>query len=384
MRVCHFYKHFLAPGGMPRETYLLARAMANLGIEVFVYCLTPRKEETGNEVKDGICIRKFYLPAFLYHRKSNFFVPKELTITLSQNLDKIDIVILTGSYIPEHYYLSRLLLRKGIPYIVSIGAAFNPNLFCGLKGIKKRIWNYFFERKVIEDACGVRIYSDIQRNHLARLGFIDVNCFIVKEGIDWELIPDDLKGISNSVSKEPPVFGFLGRFDIYNKGLDILIKGFSLYKSRGGSGILEIVGIGSKSQYMQIYRLIKSLNLENSIRIYGPIYGLEKFRFLKNISLLCLPSRHEGIPRVIREALAVGCPVMVTDNTNLHDLVNEYQAGLVIDCNAQSVATGLEVFTMLDTEKRREISKNAFYLAQKLNWHNIANEYIQNIERILK
>jgi glycosyltransferase involved in cell wall biosynthesis len=385
MRVCHFYKHFLAPGGMPRETFLLARAMADLGVEVFVYCLTPRKEESGSEMKDGIYVRKFYLPSFLYHRKFNLFLPKELITTIYQNSDEIDIMILTGSYISEHYYLTRLLLRKDIPYIVSIGEAFNPNTFHpGLKSLRKKIWNYFFERKVINGACGVRIYSDVQRSHLMRLGYKDVNCFVVKEGIDWELIPDALRGISDSVVQEPPVFGFMGRFDVYKKGIDVLIKGFSLYKSKGLPGVLKIVGIGNKSQNAQICELIDNLNLRDSVHIIGPLYGFEKFMFLKNISILCVPSRHEGIPRVVREALAVGCPVMVTDNTNLHDIVSQYQAGLVVACDAQSIATEFEVFATLSAERRKEMSRNAFYVAQKLSWHSIAREYILNMSPLQK
>jgi glycosyltransferase involved in cell wall biosynthesis len=74
---------------------------------------------------------------------------------------------------------------------------------------------------------------------------------------------------------------------------------------------------------------------------------------------------------------------MVTDNTNLHDIVSQYQAGLVVACDAQSIATAFEVFATLSAERRKEMSRNAFYVAQKLSWHSIAREYILNISKIL-
>ncbi len=384
MRVVHFYKHYLENGGMPRETYLLARAMARSPHVdcVFVYCLTPRRDCSEFE-EDGIVVRPFWLPRSLYKLKWNILIPDDLRKYIAHNRDRADVFILTGSFIGEHFTISQILKRRGVPYVISIGAAFDRNTFVGLKGLKKRIWHLFFERDVIDHAVGIRLYSARQLADLERLGHTRLQAFIVKEGVDWDKIPLELRGPSPAVKQSPPIFGYLGRFEVWGKGLDLLLEAFYKYKTSGGSGLLRICGTSDSRGAIPVHRAISAYGLERFVEIIGPLYGPEKFLFLKSISMLCVPSRHEGIPRVVREAVAVGCPVMVTPHTNMHDLVAEYGAGIVVYIDPGAIAGGFRDFEGMDLDEKLLLSAGAVALSQQLIWERIAEEYVACLRELV-
>lgn len=385
MRIAHFYKHFLESGGMPRETNLLAGHMCPYADEVFVYCLSTI--QNGNHpVNDGAgaVIRSFYLPSFLYQLKTNLIVPSSLRRWLKNNEDELDIVVLTGSFISEHLWLSTVLHQSGIPYIVSIGDAFNPHLWVGSRGVRKKIYHYLIERHVIRGAAALRLYSEIQREHLRKVGHSDAKTFVVKEGVDWEQVPKAMLGRSCAVAQDPPIFGYLGRFDIYQKGLDILLDGFARYRRRGGSGRLMMVGPACERALRKIYELTDQWDIGSWVDIGGPLYGEEKYIFLKSLSILCVPSRHEGIPRVVRECLAVGCPVIVTEDTNLHDLIAASGAGFVVDMDASNLANAMLAYEFYQREQKLRLSVSAVEVAKQLNWDLIACEYAENIGNLLQ
>lgn len=384
LRIIHFYKHYLGKGGIPRETQLLAEAMAvHPEVEkVFVYCLSPNAPTT--HFSDGrTTVRAFYLHPWLYKTKFNIVIPGDLVAAFRQNLDQADVVILTGSFIGEHYWLRKVLRRCGLPYIVSIGEAFNPNTFVGYKTLSKRVWHLFFEKAVLKNAAAIRLYSEVQQEHLKEFGFQGIRTFIVKEGIDYAEVPRDVRPRFDSVIRVPPTFGYLGRFDLWKKGIDLLLKAFKRYRASGGKGKLIMCGPTVSAGARQVRTMICCFGLEEHVEMIGPLYGKDKVKFLEEVSVLCVTSRHEGIPRVVREAIALGRPVIVTPHTNMHDVVKEFGAGIVVEANVASIASALKQFELLGENDKAGMAKNAFTLSRKLDWANVADEYVRALKDVL-
>ena len=55
---------------------------------------------------------------------------------------------------------------------------------------------------------------------------------------------------------------------------------------------------------------VEELGLAANVEFCGYLSGAEKFRRLKSARLFLMPSRHEGLPIVVGEALACGLPVV--------------------------------------------------------------------------
>jgi glycosyltransferase involved in cell wall biosynthesis len=372
-----FYRDLLQPGGIPRETAQLAREMQKLVDRLVLYCYVGESSREGRHEVEGVPARGFYQPRWRRNRDP-FRAAAGIVDVIRRNEDGISVLVLVGSFIPENVPVARAARQRGIPYVLSVGAAFSPHLFSRFKGFKKRMYERAFERRVVDEALAVRLYSEAQAPHLTSRGYSDDGRFFVaKEGIDWDTIQREGGMVAVAppeISVDPLVFGFLGRLHIFGKGLDILLEAWSHYKQAGGGGRLIIAGPATQRESERLERLRRRFD-SSSMTIRPAIYGQEKYEFLRSLSFLVHPSRHEGIPRVLREALAVGCPIVVTENTNLHDIVERHHAGTVVRTDPEDLARALISLehSEQDWPALREGARSA---ARSLDWGIVANDVV--------
>ena len=381
-RIAHFYRDYLAGGGMPRETALLAAAMGRHAERIFAYCYTSDRSRAGEHQQGPVTVRAFYVPSWCLGRNC-FYVPSELRKLIESNSDHLDSVLITASFLPENAPVARLLRKTGIPYFVSVGEGFNPFVFDGIRGLKKAVYGRLLEAPILQNAAGIRLYSGIQQQHVEqRIPLTSPKFFIIKEGIDSEEIRYPALAEPNGEQPEP-VFGFLGRLEVRKKGLDLLLDAWAIYRRRGGRGSLLIAGPASPRELQKLEGQCRELRITD-IALLSPQYGPEKVKFLSKLTALVHPSRHEGIPRVIREALALRCPVVVTENTNLHDIVSHYGCGAVVDTTPESIANGLgSIEQALFSSQIVRMRTAAAEATCELDWDSISRQYLGYLTRNL-
>lgn len=105
----------------------------------------------------------------------------------------------------------------------------------------------------------------------------------------------------------PPVIVGIGRF-VHQKGFDVLLEAFALASSQRPCRLL-LFGDGPQREPLQ--NRVRQLGLEDKVSLPG--ITLRPHAVLSRASLFVLPSRWEGMPAVLIEALAAGCPVVATD-----------------------------------------------------------------------
>ncbi|HEX4343132.1 MAG TPA: glycosyltransferase [Verrucomicrobiae bacterium] len=69
---------------------------------------------------------------------------------------------------------------------------------------------------------------------------------------------------------------------------------------------------------------VKELGIGANVTFSGFVSEEEKIRLLKSSRLFLLPSRHEGSPRVVGEALICGTPVLAYDIPNIRPLFGDF------------------------------------------------------------
>jgi glycosyltransferase involved in cell wall biosynthesis len=101
--------------------------------------------------------------------------------------------------------------------------------------------------------------------------------------------------------------GFIGSFSRMYKGSDVLLHAAALCRRRGLNFSLNMVGEG---RYLpQMKSLAASLGIADRTRFAGQLlFGQQVFDFLDSTDLFVIPSRAEGMPRALIEAMARGCP----------------------------------------------------------------------------
>jgi glycosyltransferase involved in cell wall biosynthesis len=122
-------------------------------------------------------------------------------------------------------------------------------------------------------------------------------------------------------------FLYVGRWD-ENKGLEDLIRAFSLIKNRLPSVNLDIVGWGGLERRMR--KLIERLQLEGRVKMAKKVPVGLLARYLKAADCLIIPSKSDSIPLVFSEALQMGTPLIVTGVGDMGSLVKRFSLGKVV------------------------------------------------------
>ena len=113
----------------------------------------------------------------------------------------------------------------------------------------------------------------------------------------------------------------------YEKGHDILLAAFSKFISHYPQWRLVIVGDGES--YDKLKQLASTLNIDSYVIWCGT--QSDVFAYYNTATIFVLPSRFEGMPNVLLEAMGCGLPVIVNNaSPGPLEFVENEKTGLVV------------------------------------------------------
>jgi len=162
---------------------------------------------------------------------------------------------------------------------------------------------------------------------------------------------------------------FLGRIDIHQKGLDLLIKSFDRIASKTQI-ILKIAGDGKDRE--RLLKLIKKAKNRDKIVFLGKYGPKERAKLLSGCKFVLIPSRYEVQPLVAKEAMSFGKPLIIYDVIGVGETVSKDCAIYVKPFEIESY--GEAILTLLNEKaKRRKMGQAARTLFDSLpNWDEAA------------
>ncbi len=147
---------------------------------------------------------------------------------------------------------------------------------------------------------------------------------------------------------------FVGRFAPPKDPLLLLKAIEACPKSIKQSIRLSLIGDGPLVQEVQQY--IQEHHLVDSIYLLGSLTPPHVQQALQTSDIFILPSRYEGFPYVVLEAMACGLPVIASDVGGIREAI-EQDAGLVIPPNDQQALTDAIVQLVQHPEERKNMGK---------------------------
>ena len=133
---------------------------------------------------------------------------------------------------------------------------------------------------------------------------------VVYAGVD---IPPEPSSVARTV-------GVLARF-VPRKGHRVILEVWERVKrdARAAGWELELWGDGPERESLE--RLARSLGIDSSVRFRGPVRNAAMR--IGELSVVALPSFREGLPLVLIEAMAAGCPIVCSDLPGCRELLGE-------------------------------------------------------------
>lgn len=201
-----------------------------------------------------------------------------------------------------------------------------------------------------------------------------LNTVVIPNGIGRDLF-------ELPVEREGAHILFLGRLDIEQKGLDLLLDAF-----RSVAAVvrvpLVIAGAGSADEGPRLTQRLRTLGLENQVQAVGRVDGVRKRDLLRRAVFLVMPSRFEASPLVLLEGLASGLPVLLFGIPELADVPDSCCLKVApFDTTALGQAM-LELSR--DTMRRQRLGEAAKVFARQFDWDQLARRYEDFFETVLQ
>jgi glycosyltransferase involved in cell wall biosynthesis len=297
---------------------------------------------------------------------------------LPSPFDNPDVVVFEGFYNKNVTNVAKIIAKKRVPYIIVPRCSLTRQAQRGgtfKKRLKKLVANLMIFKPYTRKAIAIQyLTADEQRDSglsWNKCSFVSPNGFTTPENYKQTFLTDGLKAV------------FIGRLDMYQKGIDELLdacvaeRGF-LIEHRFK---LDIYG-PARYDCEKIRTFISEKNLSDVVTLNNEVGGAAKEKVLLDADLFLLPSRFEGHPMGLIEAIAYGVPALVTPGSNMAGEIHAANAGWVCETSKDSIATALHK-VVDEKHLLSEKSKAARTLSLNYDWDNIAADFHKQVSNIL-
>jgi len=290
--------------------------------------------------------------------KSLYAIFKAWGLTHQNETDIDHVLAYWGNYSATYAYVFHRLIDRDIPFSMFLHAGID--LYRDQVFLKEKLLyadNIFvvceFNRQYIKELYP-EIYSSIETKiHLYHLG-LNLDDYIYKRN-----------------GRIPGRIIAVGRLD-KKKGFDYLMRALHALLLRGQEVELELVGDGEEKK--SLMKLAGQLGIQDQVLFRGWLSFDEVKSSMAQAAILVHPSPGLGdaVPTVIKEAMAMGTPVIASSVAGIPELLDYGRCGILFpprDTKALSDA----LFSLLnDNDMRYQYAqKGRIYAEEKFDlWHN--------------
>lgn len=360
-------------GGGGKASFFLALELVRKGWEVKVIT-SGFKGLAGTEKIEGIEVRRVPVIRRKIHRASIFEMITYIfsSFVFGSKIAGRDRPDFSLAYFgipsgPAAYFQK---LFFGIPYYVLLRGGDVPGFSPQEMGFYHRLPKpliHFLWRKaegIIANSQGLK--------ELALKSLPQIEVKVIPNGVDQELF--NLSGTKREEPREINIL-FAGRFTP-QKGLDFLLKSLSILPPHIPSIRLWLAGDGPERG--QIEKLAHEIGRDGlKITFLGWQLRPQLYQLYQEADIFVLPSRDEGMPNVLLEAMAAALPVVATRVPGSEELVRDGGNGFLVDKeDLKGLAQALEKLVS-QPGIRRQMGMEGRKIAREYSWEQIAARFVE-------
>lgn len=376
LQVAASYYPAVRYGGPIRSVHGLAVALAKRGHDVHVYT-TNIDGDSVLDVPvdrpvdvDGVKVHYFPVSAAL---KRLCWSP-ELERRVRDSIAEFDVLHLHAVFLLPMRAAARAAARAGVPYVIAPRGMLIRDVIHRKSRWVKTAWINLVERTTLANAAAVHVTADVEGLELKALGLPSHRIECIPNGVEWPAEHAPLEQGPFAALPERYVL-FLSRIS-WKKGLDRLITAWQWVPDIP----LVIAGNDDENYRPRLEDLARSVGVADRVLFVGPASDAQKWALYARAQLFVLPSYSENFGNVVAEAMAMGCPSLVTAEVGIAPLLTATGAGKVVSGAPEALAA--EVRELLaDPAARQEMGRRGAEAARaELSWPGVAAQ----VERLYR
>ena len=258
-----------------------------------------------------------------YHQQ--VFAPIGLRAFLREHALSYDVAHLHACRNLPGVIAARCLREAGVPYVLA------PNGTAPVierRHLAKRLFDVALGNNVTRHAHRVLAVTEAERRQLRDVGVDDGRIRLIPNPIDLEEFaaapPPGAFRSRHGLSG--PLVAFLGKITP-RKRVDALIRAFARLRTREATLVIAGNDMGAEASARAT---AVSTGVADRTRFVGLLQGAARLELLADADVVVYPSEHEIFGLVPLEALLVGTPVVVADDSGCGEVVSQVGGGLVV------------------------------------------------------
>lgn len=370
MKILHVVPSYLPAtryGGPIHSVHGLCKALVAAGHEVTVFTTNVDGPDDSDvplgEAVDLDGVQVWYFPSTWLRRL--YWAPRMMQ-PLRQQISGFDIVHLHSVFLWPTWAAARAARKAGVSYLIAPRGMLVRDLLNKKSRWLKTTWIRLIERRNLEWASGIHVTAPLEQQEIDQFVFRLPAFYYVPNGIE----PPTLETLAAQKSELVPDFPyvlFLSRIN-WKKGLDRLMRA---WKDVPGAQLI-VAGNDEENYQQEIQRIADAEGVASRVHFVGPVAGADKWLLYRNAELFVLPSHSENFGIVVLEAMAMGCPVVVTPEVGLAQTVADADCGRVVDGEPAALAEAIKEL-LAQPERRASMARKGRETALRdFSWGGVA------------
>lgn len=268
---------------------------------------------------------------------------------------------------PDGVVAAKLAAKYKVPFIITEHASWIPWMDNYSQVRRQAVW------AAGQSAFHIAVSRSARQTIAHFTGETEKLC-VVPNGVDVSIF----KPFENSEMPNLNQILYVG-YMRHVKGIDILLQAMSRVVKEKPELILVLVGGGiyrdSQKQEMELRQLSQQLGIEKNVVFAGIKTPVEVAEYMRQSSLLVLPSRAETFGAVLIEALSCGTPVVATKCGGPEDIINDNVGRLVPKEDPAALASAI-----IDVAAQRHIFNSKElrdYALNNFSWEEVARQMVE-------
>jgi glycosyltransferase involved in cell wall biosynthesis len=324
-------------GGIAKYVSNLCTHLSDQGYEISVLTAKHLNEKThivSSKPRNIEYISCIYLPGWPYQTLKSVSVPVDAGAKMNSFIKKGDFDLIHAHDV--HYPISWLALyfarKHGARSVLTLHGSYalNPNVLGGETRIEKWLYQHLFPR-ILSKADAVigpsESLTSLAREHYKGSG---TSFYTVTHGLDTGKYMNNLHKKmeyrkKHNISHDAIVLLFTGRFEKVKGILELCHAAKKIVKDSSKKVEIAIIGTGSLKD--EVYSVARNTT---GIHIFEWQPEEEIYQFYVASDIFMMPSRFEGLPLTLLEAMSCGLHIIYSAVGGIPDILRGYPSKTVL------------------------------------------------------